>query len=907
MNYSLNLSAKLFCMRILCYFMLLLMPTFIMAQEGTLSGSVKDKITLEGVPDATVKINNQVLKTDVTGNFTIALPNGTYKLIIEADLFQMYTENVIINSAPVNLNIQLNRTTMDETGGVSEIQLDDSELTQGGSGQSVNSLLHSGSDVFENFASFSWGPMRFRSRGYESSSEQTYLNGFPMNDLETGFQSYSDYGGLNRVMRYRESYDGLTPGPFSFGGIGGTSNIQATASQIRKQNQLSYGMANRSYNNRLLYTYATGMQTNGWAFAFSGSHRWALDGYVPGTWYDAYAYFGSVERKINDKHMLGLTVFGSPFRRAMQAASSQEAYNLADNVYYNPNWGYQNGEVRNARVRKVHQPYAIFNHTFKISDKAKLYTSAGFSKGRFGTTRLNWYSAPDPRPDYYRYLPSYQLDPYIGGLVTEYWLNNVEARQINWDDIYQVNYSSNSSGDQANYILEEARKDEVRKALNSYLLYKMNENIHLSGGLEANFQTTHYFKELTDLLGGEYWKDIDQFAERDFPGNPDMLQNDLDNPDRVINVGDEFGYNYKMHTNTAKLWGMSRFYNPKADFYVAGFMSGTQLYRDGIYRNGRYPENSLGKSEAKTFIDGGVKAGVTYKYSGKHYFTINTALLSNAPSTVNSFLSPNISNRFVPNLQSSVIFSGDISYIKKGEFLSGRVTAYQTNTFNEVDLLSFYHDEYQTYVYMNLTGINRVYQGVEFGMEVKASKTITVQAAGNFGNYRYISRPTAHISFDNLSKPDTTELIYCKYFYVPGTPQIASSVGLKYNHPKYWFFNVNFNYFDKIYLDFNPERRTQLATANLGPGDPQIDIITAQEKLPSGYTIDASIGKSWRIKGKTLALNVMVSNLLNNRKLITGGYEQSRFDFTTQNVAKFPPKYYYAYGRNFLAMVSFNF
>ena len=102
---------------------------------------------------------------------------------------------------------------------------------------------------------------------------------------------------------------------------------------------------------------------------------------------------------------------------------------------------------------------------------------------------------------------------------------------------------------------------------------------------------------------------------------------------------------------------MSRFYYPKTDFYVAGYAGGTQIYRDGLYRNGRYPNNSLGKSDIKTFIDGGIKAGVTYKYSGKHYFTINTALLSNAPTTVNSFLSPNISNRFTPNLQSSIVFS----------------------------------------------------------------------------------------------------------------------------------------------------------------------------------------------------------------------------------------------------------
>ena len=37
-----------------------------------------------------------------------------------------------------------------------------------------------------------------------------------------------------------------------------------------------------------------------------------------------------------------------------------------------------------------------------------------------------------------------------------------------------------------------------------------------------------------------------------------------------------------------------------------------------------------------------------------------------------------------------------------------------------------------------------------------------------------------------------------------------------------------------------------------------------------------------------ISLNFMVSNILDNRKLKTGGYEQSRFDFANKNVNKFP-------------------
>ena len=48
-----------------------------------------------------------------------------------------------------------------------------------------------------------------------------------------------------------------------------------------------------------------------------------------------------------------------------------------------------------------------------------------------------------------------------------------------------------------------------------------------------------------------------------------------------------------------------------------------------------------------------------------------------------------------------------------------------------------------------------------------------------------------------------------------------------------------------------------------------------------------------------LYLNVGVSNILDNRNFITGGYEQLRFDYETKDVDRFPSRYYYAFGRNY--------
>ena len=71
--------------------------------------------------------------------------------------------------------------------------------------------------------------------------------------------------------------------------------------------------------------------------------------------------------------------------------------------YYNPNWGYQNGEKRNSRVVRSVEPFAIASWDFDINKEMKLKTSAGFKYSNYGTSALGWSgNAADPRPDYYK-------------------------------------------------------------------------------------------------------------------------------------------------------------------------------------------------------------------------------------------------------------------------------------------------------------------------------------------------------------------------------------------------------------------------------------------------------------------------------------------------------------------------
>ncbi|HEY6978311.1 MAG TPA: hypothetical protein VH396_18565, partial [Chitinophagaceae bacterium] len=60
-------------------------------------------------------------------------------------------------------------------------------------------------------------------------------------------------------------------------------------------------------------------------------------------------------------------------------------------------------------------------------------------------------------------------------------------------------------------------------------------------------------------------------------------------------------------------------------------------------------------------------------------------------------------------------------------------------------------------------------------------------------------------------------------------------------------------------------------------------------------------------RGVYLVFSAGINNLLNNRDMITGGYEQLRFDFDTRDPNQFPPKYYYGYGINYFLSVTIRY
>ena len=884
-----------------------------LAQRTGVRGSVVDAKTGLPVVGATVMLDEQGISvtSGPNGDFSISdAVAGNDRLLVLSYGYKDWMQDVII-SANVVENVGTIKLVGIADGSndaddfiVSESQIEDEE----GNSQSIATLSGANDNIFYQAASYDFSLMRFRVRGYDSEYTQTMINGIVFNDPARGRFNYSMMGGMNQAFKNKSIGMGLEATSYGFGDVGGTNNIVPFAKDYAPGTRASVAYTNSNYYLRGMLTHATGLRKNGWALTMSAVARYSNEGIVPGSFYNSWGYFISAQKVFNPQHSLSITTFGAPTKRAANTATFQEAYDLTGDNLYNPSWGWQEGEKRNAKVVESFDPTAIVNWIWTPKAGVTLNTGVAVRKSFYSSSALNWYNAADPRPDYYRYLPSYFDNEDTKALYTEKWRTDDSFRQIDWAGLYQTNYLNNLQAAEtgvskgATYIIEKRHSNQLNTMFNSVLNARLNDYMTLQAGVGANWSRSSYYKTIKDLLGGRYWTDTDQFSERDYPNDKQMLQNDMNHPNRKVLVDDRFGYDYDVNSFSANAWIQNMINLPRWDINYGVAISYTQFQRDGHMRNGRAPENSYGKGVRHEFDNAGVKAGATYKIDGRNNITAHAYYGTKAPLFDQAYVSPRIKDDAITGLASERILSGDLSYNFNYRRFMGSITGFWTDMYNQTERTSFYDDQFSTFMNYVLTGVKKTYKGVEVGMAYRITPSITLSGAATFSRYQYKNRPTGTRSYENGQAPDTTQVVYLKNFYVGGTPQQAYSLTLKWSAPKMWFFEVNGVYMADSYVDLSPIRHE--AMPNLYKVceteeelHAKVAEITRQERLKDNFVLNLSIGKLIYLnRTASLNINLNLDNVLNNRNIQTSGYQQGRFDYTNYTTTKYPNKYYYAQG-----------
>ena len=842
-------------------------------------------------------------------------------LFINFNIFSQAEQQVIISDTINDLS------TTNDVVDLFSISLSDDELNDDTSASdNISGLLNSSMDVFYRTAAYEFSSSFFKVRGLDSDNAIVHINGVKMNKLYNGRPQWSNWGGLNDVLRNQELSNGSIPLKYNFGGILGSNNINIRASEYGEGGRITYSSSNRSYSNRLMATYNSGMLEKGWAYSLSIGRRWGNEGYQDASFYDSNSAFLSVQKIFNNKHSLNFAAIYAPNRRGKVSPNTQEVYDLKG-IKYNEYWGYHDGEKRNSRVKRVVEPILLLNHDWSIDDKSSLETSIGYQFGEMGNSRLDYAGGANPSPAYYQDLPSYFLadtdgPDYEGAYIAqENFINN---GQINWNRIYDANLTNNQANLNAAYVLYEDRVDDTQLTINSAYNREINENIKVTASANYRNLVSDNFAEISDMLGGYSYSNIDSF---------DYLDYNLLSPNSIVSEGDKFKYHYKMNAEEMSLFSMINFSFNKLEFYVAGDITNTTYQRDGIFENEANAGNSAGKGDEISFDGYGIKAGITYKFSGKHILDFNSAYLQKAPSIRNTFTNSRVNHNVVGSDINGLIndspiteeksMSFDANYIFRTPIFTGRLTGFYSEV-KDANEISFYYadglvgfEDDSEFIQEILQGIDKKYLGVEFGVEAQIIPTVKLKGAASIGQYTYDNNPYLYLGADNNTVAVGPSNL--KNYKIAGGPQKAYSVGFEYRDPDYWFIGITSNFFTNTYVDVSPLTRTQnfyLAQDGLPFNDYDISIarqLLKQEKFDDYMVVNMIGGKSWKIDDYYVGFFASINNIL-DQKYRTGGFEQGRnanYQQLLQDTNKpkrvFGPKYWYGRGTNYFLNLYFRF
>ena len=643
--------------RKLLFAVILLIASWASAQTRLVGRIVSSE--QQAIEGATITLVNQGYSTttNAEGRFSLTyLEAIDEEIIIEATgymsdiaLIQLI-ENQQNDLGDIQLQTDLLAEVKEEVLlNLTEMDLNDDE----GKSQSVSSASSASQDVFNSTVSFAWSNARYRGRGYDQTYEQNYIQGLSFNSAERGQFNFSAMGGLNDATRYKEVVEGIEANNFSFGTIGKTTNYLQSATNYAQGWKVGVAATNRNYKGAARATYSSGLMENGWAFA--AQLAWRYSPYIDvkgrigeGITYSSVGYFLTAEKRWGDDMRLSLITFGAPTMRGQSAALTQETYDLTNQYNktswghnnYNPYWGYQDGKMRNSRIVHSYDPTAIASFDWKINEESHLKVAAGYHYSFYSNSALTFYNAPDPRPDYYRNLPSFLWDGqigkdgmfihtdlngkylgedvqvaggYLGGwigptidkdlyttMVNQWTSRDNNATQIDWDALYAANYANNVNNPDgsARYMVERRHNDIQEAVANAVYRNTSVENMTATIGLDLKAAQGIHYKSVDDLLGGKQWVDVDPFAERDIKelatnigltqaDIENVKQNDLRNPNAKVGEKDRFGYDYRINMMSAKLWAQNEWKWNALDLYYALQVSYSSMQRTTDMLNGR--------------------------------------------------------------------------------------------------------------------------------------------------------------------------------------------------------------------------------------------------------------------------------------------------------------------------------
>lgn len=800
--------------------------------QATLKGKVVDAENSEPLIGATVSVSGTTLGTitDVDGNFSLAVKGSKATLVFSYVGYNEMRKEVKLAGKTVDLGaiaMKPDAIGLDEVSVIASIIKSDrqtpipisnvklAQIEEKVGNLEFPELLKSTPSVYVTRESGGYGDSRINMRGFDSSNLGILINGVPINGMENGKVYWSNWSGLSDVSQFIQVQRGLGASALGLSSVGGTMNMVTKSTEAKKGGSAYVGIGNDGYR-KYSVSLSTGLMDNGWAVTLMGALNTG-DGYVKGTNYEGWTYFGNISKVINEHHKLSLTAFGAPQWHNQRGTMHKiEDYkNSPDGGRFNNGYGYINGELTGSGYgyNYYHKPQISLNHYWTIDEQSSLSTSLYASIATGGGRRVRGNHSEWLTIDYNTGRPQ------EGAMMTADGL-------IDYDSAMKANAES-ENGSQA--IFTNAVNDHKWYGILSSYKNRLTDKFTLTGGFDGRYYRGYHAEKIDNLLGGDYY----------YPGSKAL---DFQSPDQKLKEGDYVQYYSVGEIVWAGLFAQAEYSVDKWSAFASASIT-EEAYR--YHDRGGKPIDGKKKSDFEHFLPWSVKGGFNYKFTEQHNAFFNAGYFTRAP----------FFNSVFPN--NTIEANADAPYEKIMTFELGY--GFSTENFN-LSLNGYYtrwNDKSLRRTITagesaNITGLDAVHMGVELEATYKPVKNLELKGMFSYGDWKWAD-DVSFTLYDDMDNPLGTYNAYVKDVHVGNSAQMTGALSASWEMFKGFKLNVDYNYAGKNYADFDPQNRTSKTDAGQDAW-----------QLPDFYTID--LGLSYRFdlcKGLKAVVYSNVYNLTN--------------------------------------------
>ncbi len=852
------MSKKIFVLLALITFSL-----FTTAQQKTVSGIVTDKVIGEPLIGVNVVYGPGLgVITNVEGVFILKLDPGEYDLEISYIGFIAQKKHISVDDKNLFINFALTTITLDEIEVIGDLaqtretpvafsNISATKIAEQLAAQDIPLILNSTPGVYATPSGGGDGDARINIRGFNQRNVAVMLDGIPVNDMENGWVYWSNWFGLDAVLRGTQIQRGLGMSKLAIPAVGGTINITTKGIENQKSISVKQEVGTAGFL-RTSVGLTTGRLKNGWGVTFAGSYKRG-NGWVDQTFTEGWFYFLRVDKEFG-KHLISLSVMGAPQKHGQRrykknismfdsayAVKSGMRTGLIDTLRmenvpvnmglrYNPNWGYlSRAYIDNSSV--------IYPDTVATSTASNYYHKPIFSLRDFWSVNSNLYISN------VLYLSigsgggkSFSTTPQL----------DLKTNQQNLQVPYNTNaniYGFNDSL-QSFEIMRNAVNNHFWLGLLSTFDYIIDESFSLSGGVDLRTYKGEHYREVEDLFGGRFFRD-------------DGNKNEDNNTKKY--VGDKIGYYNDALVRWGGLFAQLKYKSGNLTSFinVTGSLSG---FKRIDYFIPQFEDGSVNETDWKYIPGFTVKGGANYNISETMNVFMNLGYLSKAQRFQNVFDRSNKLYLEIKNEKVKAIELG-FSYVKPR--FTFNANAYYTVWENKPS------DRRQTMpdpsdltkrLTININDMNALHMGVEFEFAFRITDNLMFESLLSLGDWKWTSADTA-ILYDDNGVFVGKRPFDAKGLYVGDAAQFQNRESLRWQITNGLYTSGSFTWFGKHYAEFNP--------MDYNPSDPNSAYAFDENgnprqswKIPNYYMVDFHAGYYWRIKNFGFQIRGSIINAL---------------------------------------------